>query len=352
MRSDEETQAGFISIAVADTTRIHTQLLAEAMKSDRTLQVVASAPSSQELLEMTGRVPIDVVVISSALDDQPGRGLEVLRQMRAFHPDLKGVILLESSSSQDVLDCFRAGARGIFSKHDRLENLCKCIRCVYEGQVWARSVELLLVLEALASSPVVHAANHKGVELLSSREREVIQYLASGMSNREIAEALGLSRHTVKNYLFRIFDKVGVSSRTELIYLTMNCGKRPVEDRETDVGENLSRLIKSAESGMPDAQRQLAEHYLFANGSSDPVAAYMWFLLCQETTKCLHSQVDTRKTSLAQAMSAHQIAEAERRARAWLQEEKVAWLQDKKKKSGFVVDIEEERKKSAQSSKL
>jgi hypothetical protein len=99
---------------------------------------------------------------------------------------------------------------------------------------------------------------------------------------------------------------------------------------------------------MPWAQRQLAEHYLFANGSSDPVAAYMWFLLCQETTKSLHRDVDAKKTSLALTMSAHQIAEAESRARAWLQEEKVAWLQDKKKKkSGFVVDIEEERKKSS-----
>jgi two-component system nitrate/nitrite response regulator NarL len=347
MRS-EVTRADFISIAVADTTRIHTQLLAEAIKGDGALQVVASAPSSRELLEAAGRVPIDVAVISLLLDDQPGRGLEVLRQMRALHPDIKGVILLESSRSQDVLDCFQAGARGIFSRHDRLESLCKCIRRVYEGQVWARSAEIGVVLEALANSPVVHATNHEGMELLSSREREVIQYLASGMTNREIAEALGLSRHTVKNYLFRIFDKVGVSSRTELICHTMNRGKRPVEESETNVGESLSRLIKAAESGMPWAQRQLAEHYLLANGSSDPVAAYMWFLLCQETTKSLHSQVDARKASLAQSMSAHQIAEAERRARAWLQEEKVAGLQDMKKKSGFVVDIEEERKKSGQ----
>jgi DNA-binding CsgD family transcriptional regulator len=186
--------------------------------------------------------------------------------------------------------------------------------------------------------------------LLSSREREVVQYLASGMTNREIAKTLGLSRHTVKNYLFRIFEKVGVSSRTELICHTMNRGKHPVEDRETDVAENLSRLIKAAESGIPWAQRQLAEHYLFAKESSDPVAAYMWFLLCQETTKSWHSQVVARKTSLAQAMSSHQIAEAERRARAWLQEEKVAWSQDIKKKSGVVLDIEEERKKSGRPS--
>ena len=352
MASAGETQADCIRIAVADTTSIHTQLLAEAIKGDRALRVVASAAGSQELMEAAGRAPIDVAVISFALDEQPSRGLDVLRQMRSLHPDIKGVILLESSRSQDVLDCFRAGARGIFSKNDRLESLCKCIRRVYEGQIWARSLELGVVLEALANLPVVHATNHKGMELLSSREREVIQYLASGMTNREIAQALGLSRHTVKNYLFRIFDKVGVSSRTELISHTMNHSKRHGEDRETDVGENLSGLTKAAESGMPWAQCQLAEHYLFGNGSSDPVSAYMWFLLCQNTTKSLHREVDARKTTLAQTMSAHQIAEAESRARAWLQEEKLAWLQDKKKKSGFVVDIEEERKKSSHPSNL
>jgi len=73
-------------------------------------------------------------------------------------------------------------------------------------------------LEALANSPLVRSTNHKGVELLSARERQVIQHVAGGMSNREIAAALDLSPHTVKNYLFRIFDKLGVSSRTELLY--------------------------------------------------------------------------------------------------------------------------------------
>jgi DNA-binding NarL/FixJ family response regulator len=286
------------------------------------------------------------------LDGQPGRGLEVLRQMRSLRPNIKGVVLMESSRSQDILDCFRSGARGIFSKHDRLESLCKCIRCVYEGQVWARSVELSVVLEALADSPAVRATNYKGTELLSSREREVIQYVASGMTNREIAGALGLSRHTVKNYLFRIFDKVGVSSRTELICHTLIRGKRPVGDSQTDVAGSLAELIKAAESGVPSAQRQLAEHYLFANGSSDPVAAYMWFLLCHETTQSLQREVNARKVSLAQTMSAHQIAEAEHLAGAWLQEEKVAWLQDKKKKSGSVVDIEEKLKKAGHPSNL
>ena len=77
---------------------------------------------------------IHVAVISHSLDDEPGRGTRMLREMRSLRPQIKGVILLDTSKPQQVLDCFRAGARGIFSKQERLENLCKCIRNVHEGQ--------------------------------------------------------------------------------------------------------------------------------------------------------------------------------------------------------------------------
>ncbi len=343
MPSEENRGTDFISIVVADSTRIHTQLLADAMRADRSLQVVASAPSSQELLDAVSRVPIDVAVISYALDDQPGRGLEVLRQMRAVRPEIKGVILLDSSRPQDVLDCFRAGAKGIFSKQERVESLSKCIHCVYEGQIWARSVELELALEALASSPVVRATNHQGIELLSVREREVIQYLSAGMTNKEIANALGLSRHTVKNYLFRIFDKVGVSSRTELLYLTMNNAQSRPEGSPGSDSDKFPALQKAADSGLPWAQLQLAEHYNQGNGNSDPVAAYMWFLLCQKSTATMHNQVEAGKRTLGKSMSPQQVGEAERKA--------AEWLTEKKKDAGFVVEIDKENKKAAGASR-
>ena len=115
MPSHEENGADFISIVVADSTRIHTQLLADAMRTDHGLQVVASASSSEELLAAVVRVPIDVAVISYSLDDQPGRGTEVLREIRTLRPQIKGVLLLDSSRPQDVLEAFRAGAKGIFA---------------------------------------------------------------------------------------------------------------------------------------------------------------------------------------------------------------------------------------------
>ncbi|MGB6387190.1 MAG: response regulator transcription factor [Terriglobales bacterium] len=352
MPSHEELGSDFVSIVVADSTRIHTQLLADALRNDRGLQVVAAASNSEELLATVTRVPIDVVVISHNLDNQPGHGTEVLREMRALRPQIKGVILLESSKPQEVLECFRAGARGIFSKQERLESLCKCIRSVHEGQIWARSVDLDHALDALANSPLVRATNHKGIELLSARERQVIQHLAGGMSNREIAHALHLSPHTVKNYLFRIFDKLGVSSRTELLYLTMN--NSPAPHRGAN-GENhlFSEIIESAEAGDPSAQLRLAEHYCQIRDSQirdtqikdvlvesqniegsenaahqpDPVSAYTWYLLAQKTALPMLEQIEEGKKNIRLTMSSQQLAEAEARA--------AAWLRNTKKHAGF-----------------
>lgn len=328
MPSRADQRWDFISVVVSDTTRIHTQLLADAIRSDASLQVVASAPHSKELLEAVERVPVDIAVISYVLDGIAGRGPDVLREIRRLRPQVKGVILLDSSHAESVVDCFRAGAKGIFSKQDKLENLCKCIRCVHEGQVWASSNELEHVFEALNNSPRVCATKNNGVDLLSAREREVVEYLAAGMTNREIAKALKLSPHTVKNYLFRIFDKLGVSTRTELLFLTMNASR---SIGSPDGIAPLANTIQAAESGSLSAQLQLAEHFSqvasLDGKHRDPVSAYMWYLLAAKTAALLLEQIEEGKKNLVQSMSADQTAEGEARA--------AQWLKNSKKKPGF-----------------
>jgi DNA-binding NarL/FixJ family response regulator len=315
-------RSDLVTIAVADSTRIHTQLLADALRNDHGLQVVASASNSADLLAAISRVPVDVAVISHTLDDQPGRGTEVLREMRALRPHIKGVMLLESSRPEDVLDCFRSGAKGIFSKHERLESLGRCIRSVYEGQIWARSFELDLALEALAKSPIVRATNHEGLELLSARERQVIEYLASGRTNREIAESLGLSQHTIKNYLFRIFDKLGVSSRVELLFMTLNrdrpsqsvcgCSWKDCTEQSSQNDSALVECQRAAEQGEPMAQLALARSYWTRRANSEDVRqAYKWYLIASE-------QISRTNKSVGDAMTMEELLQAEQMATEWL----------------------------------
>jgi DNA-binding NarL/FixJ family response regulator len=326
----EKLSSESINVVVADTTRIHTELLADALRNDRSIHVVAEASSSEEFLAAIIRVPVDVVVISYNFNNQRGYGARVLREMRQVHPQIRGVILLDSSDPGDILEGFRAGAKGIFSKQERLECLSKCIYSVYRGQIWARSVDLGLALDALSSTPALRPTNHKGIEILSLRERQVVHQLSAGLSNREIAHSLGLSSHTVKNYLFRIFDKLGVSSRTELLFLAMN-GTPAHPIPALTKGDGFSAIIEAAEAGSPSAQLRLAEHFSNikdAQNNHDPsarsatVSAYSWYLLADEAATSILRRIETGRENMRLGMSPQQLAEAEERASAWLRNRK------------------------------
>jgi DNA-binding NarL/FixJ family response regulator len=133
-------------------------------------------------------------------------------------------MLLDAPDRNSVVEAFRAGARGVFCRTESLKSLSKCIRCVHDGQVWANSNELRFLLDALSQAMSTRIVGAAGVSL-SKRERDVVQCVSEGLSNREIAHRLTLTEHTVKNYLFRIFDKLGVSSRVEVVLYAFNLGR-------------------------------------------------------------------------------------------------------------------------------
>jgi DNA-binding NarL/FixJ family response regulator len=99
--------------------------------------------------------------------------------------------------------------------------LCKCIQAVHKGQVWANSNHLQILLGALTQAPPARLVNAHGLNLLAEREGQVVNLVVDGLTNRDIAAQLGLSEHTISNYLFRIYNKLGVSSRVELVLYVM-----------------------------------------------------------------------------------------------------------------------------------
>jgi DNA-binding NarL/FixJ family response regulator len=319
MLSDVKTCTAKIRVLVADSSRVHTTLLAEALKQDALFEVVPFDSDSRRLVPAVTGLDIDVLVISANLDEQPSRGFEVVRELRAVSPRVRAVVLMDSLNDEMVLNAFRAGARGIFGKSQPVEVLCKCVRCLHRGQIWADTREMSLAVEALASAPTVRTVNARGLSLLSKREVQVVQCLAEGLSNREIAQHLELSQHTVKNHLFRIFDKLGVSSRVELLNMTLSragAGQLNLESSTnvSDVGfhNELVLLQKAADAGLPAAQLALAQIFLARrSGPRDAVLAYTWYLVALE-------RASQAKIILTKMLTAEQIAEAHKEASAKL----------------------------------
>ena len=164
-----------IRVLVADNSRIHTRLIADALRRDPLLEVIPFESGSSGLAATASAENIDVLVISSNLDEQPARGLEVLRELRALRPSLRAVLLSDSSKDEAVLQAFRAGVRGVFGRNEPMEMLSRCVRRVHQGQIWASSEALEVVVEALAASPDVRAVNANGMSLLSEREAQVVR---------------------------------------------------------------------------------------------------------------------------------------------------------------------------------
>ena len=320
MLSDTKTRNTKIRVLVADSSRIHTHLLAEALKRDAQFEVVPFDSESRRLVSAVTGLDTDVLVISANLDEQPSRGFEVLRELRTVSPNVRAVVLMDALNDEMVLSAFRAGARGIFGKSQPVGVLCQCVRCVYQGQVWANSREMSLAVEALANAPTVRTVNARGLSLLSKREIQVVHCLAEGLGNREIADRLKLSQHTVKNHLSRIFDKLGVSSRIELLSMTLSqTGPAPLTlDDSTNASNHpgfrneFALLQKAADAGLPAAQLALAQVYLARRtGPRDAVRAYTWYLVALE-------RASQAKGLLTKMLTAEQIEEARKEASAKL----------------------------------
>jgi DNA-binding NarL/FixJ family response regulator len=208
---------GTVKVFVADSSQLSCQLIAAALRRDRyRTKVVGFATDALGIREGLAKNEADVAVIGARLEEEDTAGFSVTRDLRASHAKPSVILILDSNRPAMVVEAFRAGASGIFSRDQSSELLGKCIHAVHRGQVWARSQELRYVIEALGSPLAAKSICVRGSGLLTKREEGVVQLVAEGMTNRDISQQLHLSEHTVRNYLFRIFNKVGTSNRLEL----------------------------------------------------------------------------------------------------------------------------------------
>jgi DNA-binding NarL/FixJ family response regulator len=216
-----------IRVLIADETPLGCQLLKNALTRSRfRFEVVACATSRSEIVDCMGARPVDVALVSESLQGGPFAGFQALNELQASFPAVRVIILLKSAPRDLVVDAFRAGAEGVVCRTELIQVLCKCIQTVHKGQIWANSHQLHFILEALINSTPLRVIDAKGRYLLAQREHEIANLVVEGMTNREIAQKLGVAEHTVGNYLFRIYEKLGISSRVELALYVIHQERR------------------------------------------------------------------------------------------------------------------------------
>ena len=220
-----------ISLLIAEHSRMGCHLMETALRRCRAITVLGSVVESEEVLDAYRNKRPDTLIISSALKDGPTAGFRVTRELHAMDKRVGVILLLDSSEAPNIVEAFRSGARGVLCRDDPFEMLPKCVQRVYEGQIWANSQQLNFLVECVADRGMAPMTDAKGATLLTDRELSLVQLVAEGRTNRDISQELRLSEHTVRNYLFRIFNKLGVSTRLELALYAIN-------QRDSDLGDS------------------------------------------------------------------------------------------------------------------
>jgi len=172
-----------IRVLVANRTAIESELLADSIGKKRRFVAVGWGVRYADIDALALRGNPDVLLITPRLDDQPSAGFDVLADFRISYPTVKTVVLMESRSTEFVVQSFRLGARGVFSMDLPLKLLTKCVTRVYEGQIWATNEQFGFVMEALARN--VHPCRNGSPDGRSAREVEVLHSLAQGRTKKD-----------------------------------------------------------------------------------------------------------------------------------------------------------------------
>jgi DNA-binding NarL/FixJ family response regulator len=208
-----------IRILIADDHHLFREGLARVLNEAPGMSVVASVSNGLEALSRTTEFKPDVILMDVNMPKLGG--VEATRQLRKIHPQASVLMLTVSENEQDLYDAIRAGARGYLLKNATSSELIDAIQRVHAKEaILTPGMAAKLLNEFASISPSTIPVNSGGkddttVGTLTEREREVLQWVARGMTNKEIGSQLSLSPHTIKAHIRTILEKLHLRSRAE-----------------------------------------------------------------------------------------------------------------------------------------
>jgi len=204
--------ARLIRIILADSQAIFRAGLRKIFALEDDIRVVGQAETLPQTQSAVTKFSADVLIFESALAANPVEAVtELLRQA----PEIKIVVVTPASDEQLTLDLFRRGAHGILSREVEPEVLVDCLRKVAAGEPWLENQAVHWVMEAFRGHNLRPSGARPKVQL-TPKETLIVSCVTQGMKNKEIAIRVGTTEQVVKNYLRKVYDKLGVADRLEL----------------------------------------------------------------------------------------------------------------------------------------
>ncbi len=210
--SDGTEKPGVIRIILADSQAIYRVGIRKVFALEDDLRVVAQADSLEALRSSIERFPTDVVLMEGGL--LAGTASAIPELLKGA-PDVKLIVQASASDENQTVDLYRRGVRGIISRSISPDLLVRCVRRIAAGETWIDNQSVNWVIEAYRAQAAA-LVSPRSQPRLSPKEMAIITCITQGKRNKEIAFQLGTTEQVIKNYLRKIYDKLGVSDRLEL----------------------------------------------------------------------------------------------------------------------------------------
>jgi DNA-binding NarL/FixJ family response regulator len=214
----DEGKGQFVRVILADTQAIFRAGLRKVFALEDDIRVVGQAETLAQAQSAAAKFTADVMIFEAALTPNP---VEAVAEMLRQSPQLRVVVVTPGSDEELTLDLFRKGVHGIVSREVEPELLVECLRKVAAGETWLDSQGMRWVMDAYRNQSNRPAGARPKVQL-TPKETLIVSCVTQGMKNKEIALRVGTTEQVVKNYLRKVYDKLGVADRLELALYCLN----------------------------------------------------------------------------------------------------------------------------------
>jgi DNA-binding NarL/FixJ family response regulator len=211
-------QGQFVRVIVADTQAIFRAGLRKVFALEDDIRVVGQAETLAQTQSAAAKFTADVLIFEAALTPNP---VEAVTDLLRQNPRLRVVVVTPGADEELTLDLFRRGVHGILSREVEPDLLVECLRKVVAGETWLDPQGVRWVMEAYRNQTNRPAGSRLKVQL-TPKETLIVSCVTQGMKNKEIALRVGTTEQVVKNYLRKVYDKLGVADRLELALYCLN----------------------------------------------------------------------------------------------------------------------------------